>query len=125
MTDDLSDSKPCLEETEAQEAGGIRLGDRLVKLSWVSCPILRSAFRRKAGHEEQKIPPFKFSDCLVHVRMFDRFNRHRFYTLKLSKLIAVMVLHGWLKFWNRLPEWFSNFEELKIAVSHGVIWTLT
>jgi len=45
--------------------------------------------------------------------MFDRFKRHRFRSWKLLKLIADMVLHGWLKLWTRLPEWFLNFEELK------------
>jgi len=46
---------------------------------------------------------------------FDRFNLHRCQSFKLLKLIADMVLHGWLKFWTRLPEWFLNFEELKSA----------
>jgi len=36
-----------------------------------------------------------------HLRMFDRFNRHQFRVLKLSKLLADMVLYGWLKFWTR------------------------
>jgi len=43
------------------------------------------------------------------------FNRHRFQSLKLPKLVADMILHGWLKSWTRLPEWFLNFEELQIT----------
>jgi len=31
-------------------------------------------------------------------------NRHRFQSLKLSKLVADIILHGELKFWTRLPE---------------------
>jgi len=45
------------------------------------------------------LPSYEWS-----LRMFDRFNRHRFQSLKLSKLIAYMGLHGWLKFCIRLPE---------------------
>ena len=43
---------------------------------------------------------FKIEDIL---RMFDRFNQHRFQSPKLSKLIAEMALHGWLKLWIWLP----------------------
>ena len=51
-----------------------------------------------------------------YLRMYDWFNRHRFQSLKLSTLIiADMALYGWLNFRNRLPEWFLNFDELKLA----------
>ena len=51
----------------------------------------------------------------IVLRMFDRFNHHWFQSLKLLKLIADMILHGWLKFWARLPVWYLNFEKQKFA----------
>ena len=43
------------------------------------------------------------------------FRRHQFPSLKLSKLVADMVLHSSLKVRTRLPELFLNFEKLKVA----------
>jgi len=44
--------------------------------------------------------------------MFDRFIRNQFQSLKLSKLTADMVLHGWLKFWTRLSERLCEFHKV-------------
>jgi len=51
-----------------------------------------------------KIADVSSSLSNLPLRMFDRFNRHRFKTLKLSELVADMVLHDRLKFWTRLPK---------------------
>jgi len=59
-----------------------------------------SNFLNFRTESDNKKPGIKLTELL---KMFDRFNYQRYQSLKLSKLTADMVLHGWINIWTQLP----------------------